>query len=247
MACRKHSPGKACCGTCVDSTSLPTSVTFGTGYYSGTVATADWTSTDFSGTASACCWYAVKHFATDQYPSDSNSGGAYPNTATSYEYQCSAAYGLPGPSFDRVLVNTRWKLGTYFIMSKQTCVCDGGASSSQYVFYVSDLYVVKVAAYYDFGYPCSTYGYNLATIGFGGQPVPPNYGQFYQAISRKFFFPTASTASYVLTTASTASCNDTCETGGYTQNTMSYSLTLGGITRTLTWEDNSDWTIGITY
>ena len=237
MACRKHSPGQPCCGTeCVDSTSLPVSVTFGTSPYNGTVLTADWSNTNWQGTiANSCCWYAIKTFATTLAP-----------PTNQYEYQCATAYGLPGGVLDQQLVSVRWKVATALGITKQTCICDGNPSANQYVFYIADLYQVFLATYYVFGQSCADMGYALSRAPFS-PPPPMRFNSVSQGIARKVFYPSAVTSSLILTDGSTADCDDICFEGGFGQNSVTYSLTLSGITRSITWEDTSDWTVGINY
>jgi hypothetical protein len=236
MACRKHSPGQPCCGAaCVDSTSLPVSVTFGTSPYNDTVLTADWSNTNWQGTISSpCCWYALKTFGSSTAPA-----------ANRYEYQCATAYGLPGGVLDQQLVSIRWKLSTSLGITKQTCICDGNPSANQYVFYVADNYQIWAATYFVFGQSCADMAYSLSRSFL--PPRPMRFQSVTQTIARKVFYPSAVTSSLILTDGSTADCDDICFEGGFGQNSLDISLTLSGITRTITWEDTSDWSVGINY
>ena len=240
MACRKHSPGQPCCGAaCVDSTSLPVSVTFGNSPYAGTILTADWSNTNFQGGLSPvpCCWYAKETFSslgTELAPADRQ-----------YEYQCATAYGLPGGVLDQQLVSIRWKTATWLGITKQTCVCDGNPSASQYVFYIADVWQILGGTYYVFGQTCADIAYALSRSPFTGPPM--RYFRLTQVIARKVFYPSAVTSSLILTDGSTADCDDTCFVGGFGQNSTTISLTLSGITRSITWEDTSDWNVGINY
>ena len=225
--------GTCCCG-CVDETVLPTTVSFGTGAYAGTITNAEWSSTSFNGVVTPCCWFASKTFDSYLQP-----------TIGRYEYQCSAPYGLPGGVIDQIFVSIRWKIGTYLILSKQTCQCDSQPSPvSQYILLVQDLYQIWTAAPYNFGGSCFDLAYAIVLRPL---PRPPRFNSISQGIARKIYYPSAVTSSFIFTPGSTADCDDSCAQGGFGQNSMTVSLELSGITRSVTWEDTSDWTVDITY
>jgi len=224
-----------CCGNpCVDATTLPVTLTAGSGAYAVSVAAAEWSNVLNAGVLLPCCWGVQKQFGTFPFFFPEYNG---------YEYKCSSAYGFSG-SADKILVSIRWKAYTSFALTKQTCKCDAQPTAvSQYVLTARETYAIWAGVYVNFG-TCALFAYDLS---LSRTSRPSNFLSTTQTIVRRTYFTSAITASYLLTPTSLAVCDDTCPDESFAENSLTVTSTVSGVSRSITWDDTSDWTINLTY